>query len=415
MLAKIATRCPDIYTDKVIINATHIHTGPDTASKKPLGFIEQKHLPDGIHVVPNEEIPPQMWDGDKCREYITTLVAEAICDAWESRTECYFGAAFGRAVVGHNRRAIYKDGSALLFGRSQRPDFYDIEGTNDSGVELLYVFDKNKRPIGALANVACPAQVVEDMKVMSSDYWGKVREYVHRELGDDFVLVGLLSAAGDQCPVELVRRQRGNDPYYRRSDSFEMENHFEGLYEVGKRLGREIVERIPAAMQNLKDEALIKNELEIVDFPIRKVSEKEYEIALANLRKKVEEFGTKALTPGQASDVYLYTGTIKRYVVQKETSHFTHRIHVARFDDIAFATNPFELFISFGNRIRATCPAAQTFLLQLCDGTGGYLPTELAVRGGHYSAYVTSGQTGPDGGDLLVDKTLDILHKMWNN
>ncbi|MBQ8879597.1 MAG: hypothetical protein IJY69_01995 [Clostridia bacterium] len=80
-----------------------------------------------------------------------------------------------------------------------------------------------------------------------------------------------------------------------------------------------------------------------------------------------------------------------------------------------FATNPFELFISFGNRIRATCPAAQTFLLQLCDGTGGYLPTELAVRGGHYRAYVTSGQTGPDGGDLLVDKTLDILHKMWND
>ncbi|MBQ2876256.1 MAG: hypothetical protein IJE25_04550 [Clostridia bacterium] len=412
---KVSELCSDIDTDKIIISATHIHTGPDTYPKRPLGFIEQKYLPDGVHVVANEEIPPEMWDGNKCRDYVSTCAAKAIVDAWKKRDECYFGAAFGRAVVGHCRRAIYDDGSALLFGRSQRPDFFDIEATNDSGVELLYVFDKNKRPIGALANVACPAQVVEDMKVMSSDYWGKVRDWVHRELGDDFVLVGLCSAAGDQCPVELVRRQRGTDPYYRRSDSYQMENQFEGAYEIGKRLGREIVERIPEAEAIMKNDALIINETVNIDFPLRRVSEAEYEEALAKLRAKVETFGTKAITPGQMSDIYIYAGSIKRYFVQKETNSVRGRVHIARFDDIAFASNPFELFIAFGNRIRAMSPAAQTFLIQLADGTLGYLPTKRAQEGGHYSAYVSSGNTDYEGGNLLVYKTIDTIMKMWDN
>lgn len=410
---KVSALNREIDVDKLIISATHIHTGPVTYPERPIGFIEQEYLPDGVRVIANEEAPAEMWDGDKCRDYITTLVANAICDAWESREDAYFSASFGRAVVGHCRRAVYKDGSAMLFGRSQRPDFYDLEAGNDSGVELLYAFNKNKKPIGALVNVACPAQCVEDMKVMSSDYWGKVRDYVHKELDEDFVVVGLCSAAGDQCPVELVRRRRGNDPYYRRSDSFEMENHFEGAIEIGKRLGREIIERIPAESE-WKCDAIIKNELLNVRFPLRTVSEDEYQEALSKFRAKIEDFGTKEINPGQMSDVYIYAGSIKRYFEQKEMSDFDSRIHVVRFDDIAIATNPFELFLQFGNRIRAMSPAAQTFLIQLCDGACHYLPTKAAQIAGHYSAYVSSGYTGYAGGDLLVEKTLEKINEYWN-
>ena len=44
-----------------------------------------------------------------------------------------------------------------------------------------------------------------------------------------------------------------------------------------------------------------------------------------------------------------------------------------------FATNPFELFLDYGMRIKGRSPALQTFVLQLTTPWCGYLPTERAV------------------------------------
>ena len=89
-------------------------------------------------------------------------------------------------------------------------------------------------------------------------------------------------------------------------------------------------------------------------------------------------------------------------------------VHIARLGDIAFATSSFELFLDFGNQIRARSKAQQTFLIQLACGAHGYLPTEKAERGGHYSAYVSSGVTGHEGGDILVRKTVEEINKMFD-
>jgi hypothetical protein len=80
---------------------------------------------------------------------------------------------------------------------------------------------------------------------------------------------------------------------------------------------------------------------------------------------------------------------------------------------VAFATNPFELFLDYGNRIKARSYAAQTFIFQLTCGSCGYLPTEKAEKAGHYSAYVTSGNVGHEGGDLLVREQITDINAMF--
>ena len=45
---------------------------------------------------------------------------------------------------------------------------------------------------------------------------------------------------------------------------------------------------------------------------------------------------------------------------------------------MAFMSCPFELFLNFGNIIKARSKAKQTFIIQLANGAGGYLPTEIA-------------------------------------
>ena len=88
-------------------------------------------------------------------------------------------------------------------------------------------------------------------------------------------------------------------------------------------------------------------------------------------------------------------------------------VHIIRLGNIAFATNPYKLFLDYGNQMRARSKAKQTFLIQLCCGAKGYLPTEKAEAGSHYSAYVSSGTTGHVGGNMLVRKTVTEINKMF--
>jgi len=82
---------------------------------------------------------------------------------------------------------------------------------------------------------------------------------------------------------------------------------------------------------------------------------------------------------------------------------------------VVFASNPFELFMDYGARIRARSKALQTFAVQLGDGSGNgfYLPTERALAGGHYSALIKSNWVGPEGGQMLVEETVAAINALF--
>jgi hypothetical protein len=108
------------------------------------------------------------------------------------------------------------------------------------------------------------------------------------------------------------------------------------------------------------------------------------------------------------------SGVLKRYEAQKKDPKpmYKSEIHVLRIGDIAVCTNQFELFTDFGIRIQARSKALQTFVVQLA-GPGSYLPTEKAMAGGGYSAVCQSNLIGPDGGQILVDRTLELIDQLW--
>lgn len=71
-------------------------------------------------------------------------------------------------------------------------------------------------------------------------------------------------------------------------------------------------------------------------------------------------------------------------------------------------------FVDFGMRIKARSKAVQTFIIQLA-GNGSYLPTERAMRGGGYGAYVASTPIGPDGGQMIVEECLKNIDELFNS
>ena len=71
-----------------------------------------------------------------------------------------------------------------------------------------------------------------------------------------------------------------------------------------------------------------------------------------------------------------------------------------------------ELFTEYGLRILGRSGAHLTFVVQL-TGPAHYLPTAEAVRGAGYSGIPESCVAGPEGGNALVDETVERIHAMW--
>ena len=100
---EVHKRLPDLDTKKIFLNATHTHTAP---------VLEQGAIPDS-------------QGRESCRSksigaFLAERIAEAIAQAWNGRKPGSVTWGLGHAVVAYNRRAVYADGSAQMYGRDRR-------------------------------------------------------------------------------------------------------------------------------------------------------------------------------------------------------------------------------------------------------------------------------------------------------
>ena len=186
-----------------------------------------------------------------------------------------------------------------------------------------------------------------------------------------------------------------------------------GCNRAGKRIANEIIS-VYEDISELKDEAKLEHKVMKLDLPLRKATKSEYEKSVREIEYYVQKNADKPVFDyTDNAKMYIYAGNILRYRRQQLEEIYTVESHIIRFGNIAICTNPFELFLDYGNRIKARSYAEQTFIVQLCCGRGGYLPTEKAEAAGHYSAYISSGNVGHEGGDLLVRETLKTINDMF--
>jgi len=175
---------------KVVFSAIHTHTAPgyprhqtSQAVLAAAGGIDnlratlEQFLQPGQKYVEKVNVSsnPDIVSGQEYFEFVTQRLAQVTLDAWNAREEASFSNAFGRAVVGMCRRVGYNDGSAQMWGDANTAVFEALEGGNDSGIELMYVFNKEKKLTGVVANLACPAQCVQHRLFVSPDFWGEVK------------------------------------------------------------------------------------------------------------------------------------------------------------------------------------------------------------------------------------------------
>ena len=420
---KFSTLTSEVPAQMLIVGATHTHTSVNykKGARAAIAILNE-FLPDGKEYKSFVNRSADVMSPKEATEHLAARIAFAAKKAWDNRKEAFVANAFGRAAIGFCRRAVYSDGSAKMWGDTNTADFVSLEGGNDSGVELLYTFDMDKNLTGVMANVVCPAQILEHRSFISSDYWGKTKEYLREKFGKDVYLLGVCGAAGDQCPRDLIRwvdpETPINDPqisrpnYIKRIADASMFD-LSGCRLAGRRLANEIIS-VYEEISDIKSESILVHKVFDIDLPLRKATVSEYEKAVREIEYYVSKNSDKdVFNYEDIAAINVHAGTINRYRVQQTKETVETEIHIVRIGDIVIATNPFELYLDYGNYIKARSFAKQTFIMQLSCGGYSYLPTEKAVKGGHYSAYISSGNVGPDGGDILVRKTVKEINKIF--
>lgn len=392
----VSRALPDFDVQKLFIFATHTHSGPE-----PLADDDYGH-------------------------FLVSRIAEAVVSAWNSRSPSGgISPAIAYAAIGHNRRVQYADGTTEMYGEVDRADFIGIEGPEDSSMDILFCWDSNGDLEGIILNVPCPAQVTEAKYYVSADYWDDVRKRLRSRFAADLYILPQCGAAGDLSPRDLTRGYKAGEP-----DMWDVE----GTVEIGKRIEQAVADAYINASKAINREVVFNHTVEIVDIPLRTVTQAVYEESSAI----VQDIRAREAVEGPAWDRFLAEikanervkrhgpwdnkksdyGVVRKkeleveqYKTHPEKKVYQAEIHVLRLGDVVFASNPFELFVDYGFIIKGRTLPKQTFLVQLSCDYADYLPTQRALDGGGYSAMGTS--VGADGGFVLVNRTIELVNNLF--
>jgi hypothetical protein len=347
----VKLQIPDFDVNKLFLNATHTHTAP--------GFIDNAFK--GLYDVSKDA---GVMKASEYGSFFVERIAKAVVDAWQKRKPAGMSWALGHAVVGMNRRVQYFDGKSVMYGNTNAENFSNIEGSEDHAVEMLFFWRPEKKLTGIIINIACTSQETENLSEISADFWHDVREEIRKRYSKDLFIFPQCAPSGDLSPHLLFRKKADEIMLKRRG--------------ISRR--HEIARRIANAVDDVFDLAKADIEWQIT-----------FRHKVVNLELPEHE---PAVLP------FYETDPIKPI-----------EFHVIRLGDIAIATNPFELYIDYGIRIKARSQAVLTLLVQLSCQTNGYLPTEKGVKGGGYSA--DKFVVGPKGGQILVNETVKKINELW--
>ena len=431
--ASVLADCPTFPVDKIIMNATHTHTSP---RYQRMGSCSYDLAP---------KIGVDMIDPMVYRTFFIKQATDAILEAYNTRDVGSYAYGSDFAVVAHHRRPIYRDDLRLrpesantspalfvnkhakMYGATNDPMFLEYEGNVDSSAYFFFTFDKDEKLTGAIVNVPCPSQNSEAEDMLSASYWAELRALVKEKYGDIYILPQC-AAAGDMAPRAL-------HDFYAQDRRWRLkygEDGFDGIknkWEIWMR--RDIAERIMRAFESVYSwaqkekiyDAKVEHRAERLDLDAWKITKEQYEAAKAQHAKDIE-------TPWQSTDDKYadykantrLSSIFKRFesIINRYEKDFDTRcaeVHIARVGDVAFASNPFELYVAYQHRIQARSPFTQTFIVQLAASidAAGYLCTERAANNMGYSANIYSCPVAPSGGDKLVEETLRVLNDIHEN
>lgn len=415
----LRTELPQIDVMKVICHATHTHAGPEIQYEQ-----DELQFSSGSTIYERYGVKLDVMEHRDYSNWIAVRIAKAIASAWNNRKAGGISHGLSHAVVSANRRVCYFDGTAMQYRNMNTPEYSHIEGPADHAVNLLYTWDLNRKLTGVAINLACPSQVSGGSFKISADYWCQTRQTLRKELGEHLNIISLNGPSGD-----LVPRTHHIDHNWRAQQRMWTLAGIDHRQDIAQRITTTVTSILPVMENAIQWELPLVHQSHSIELPKRKLTQDDVDTALKLAQGYHEQFLKLSAEiesdPSRKENPHWYTQLTQlyhqtlwnrevatRFEKQKEKPSLKIEVHIMRLGDIAFATNPFEYYLDYGWQIKSRSHAIQTFLVQLV-GTGSYLPTERAVKGGGYGALPASTPVGPDGGRILADWTVQAVNAMF--
>ncbi|HYG76634.1 MAG TPA: neutral/alkaline non-lysosomal ceramidase N-terminal domain-containing protein [Planctomycetota bacterium] len=367
---KLIAEKTGIPAERVLISATHTHTGPALERQATIDELTGARTPAAVQYAAS----------------LPALIAQSVIEANEKRAPARAHAAIEREEnLSFNRRFVMKDGT---FGwnipKSSANNVLRPSGPIDPDVGVLYIETSANpaRPIATYVNFAMHPVTVGGTKI-SSDYPHFLCKRLAEHKGPEMITLFANGCCGNigHRDISSPDAQSG----VRESDR------------IGSRLAA-AVQRAYERMTPLQAFAP-RVATQMVSLPLRKFTEQQAEKA----RAVVLRMSDPKLSTTVKAEAFCVLDVLAREGKPLEVEIQA----IALSDELAIVALPGEIFVELGLELKKSSPFKYTLIAELANGSIGYIPNRAAFPEGNYE--VVSARTEEGSGELLIETALKLL------
>jgi hypothetical protein len=351
----------------ILISATHTHSGPKTLDPIATSGDEAVAKTDANYV-----------------RFLEDQIVEGADRAVANPRPAEAGLAVADATgVGTNRR--------------------DPGGAKDLNIPVLVVRDaQTQRPLAVMLVCSMhPTVLHEDSTLISGDFPAMARQKLQRDIvGEDCIVLYHTGPAGNQSPRHVTR-----------ANTFDEANRLGGiLADAAAKVIPSIAYKRERTLRCRSSSAV----LPLRQFPTEEDAEAKLQRATDRLRALREsnaprtQIRTAEVDWFGAEETLTLSRAARRGLLQQAAdAAMPAEVQCISLGPWNFIAWPGEMFVEFAHEVKAKHP--NTFLISYANGElQGYLVTEQAAAEGGYESQNALFKS-PEGGELLVQKTLELL------
>jgi hypothetical protein len=363
---------PGIAPERVMISATHAHTGPVV-----LGGWSRYNLEGTMAEI------AQQYARD-----LPKKIAAAVVKANAALQPARAAAAVGHEdSISFNRRFFLNDGTVGWNPGKLNPKIVRPAGPIDPEAPVVAFRSQQGKDIAAYVNFALHLDTVGGLEY-SADYPFTLSTALAAAKGRDLVTLFTIGCAGNVNHIDVTSKEP-------------QKGHGEAA-----RIGTLLAAAVLKAYRGMKevDATHLDARSAVVTAPLA-------ELPPGSLERS-QEIAAKFGKPNAAPFLDFVQAFKVIDVAERKGVPFDAEVQVIRLGmDVAWVGLPGEIFVELGQAIKAGSPFRHTIVVELANGSLGYIPDRKAYPQGNYE--VVSARVGAGSGELLVGKALALLGELF--